>query len=133
MIDFVQSLPLSELQLASLILMCLLLVLVPICVVSMTMFNKKYFVNVYVSNKVDAVYKVTVNDTVIPPVATSMEQALFNAYSYIYSKECAGVMMFTTRFKNHTELLFALRSMNVKINEAHIATNTGFGELYSNF
>ena len=81
----------------------------------------------------DAVYKVTVNDTVIPPAATSMEQALFNAYSYIYSKECAGVKTFTTRFKNHTELLFALRSMNVKNNEAHIATNTGFGELYSNF
>ena len=71
LIDFVQSLPLSELQLASLILMCLLLVLVPICVVSMTMFNKEYFVNVYVSNKVDAVYKVTVNDIVIPPVATN--------------------------------------------------------------
>lgn len=63
----------------------------------------------------------------------SMEQALFSAYSYIYSKECAGVKKFPMRFKNHTELLFALRSMNVKINEAHIATNTGFGELYSNF
>lgn len=113
--------------------MCLLLVLVPICVVSMTMLSKEYFVNVYVSNKVDVVYKVTVNDIVIPPAATCMEQALFSAYSYIYSKEYAGVKKFPMRFKNHTELLFALRSMNVKINEAHIATNTGFGELYSNF
>ena len=73
MIEFVHSLLLSELQLASLILMCLPLVLVPICVVSMTMLNKEYFVNVYVSNKVEAVYKVNSGTLVSDAIKTLLD------------------------------------------------------------
>lgn len=89
--------------------------------------------NVYVSNTVDVVYKVTINDQVIPPTTRYLEDALFNAYSYIYLKETLLLGVNPREFRTSKAVLQMLKQMNVNVHEVHIATNTGFGELYSNF
>lgn len=97
------------------------------------LFKTEYFINVYVSNTVDVVYKVTINDQVIPPATRYLEDALFNAYSYIYLKETLLLGVNPREFRTSKAVLQMLKQMNVNVHEVHIATNTGFGELYSNF
>ena len=62
-----------------------------------------------------------------------LEDALFNAYSHIYLKETLLLGVNPREFRTSKAVLQMLKQMNVNVHEVHIATNTGFGELYSNF
>lgn len=132
--EFTDRLALNELQLAVLLLVCCLIILVPLILVIVPLFKSEYFVNIYISNKVDTVYKVTVNDHPVPPASGTMEEAQFVAYSYIFLRETAlsDVQTRLSLFKAE-HLKEQLQRQGIRIHEAHIATNTGFGELYSNF
>lgn len=132
--EFTDRLALNELQLAVLLLICCLIILFPLILMIVPLFKSEYFVNIYISNKMDTVYKVTVNDQPVPPASETMEEARFIAYSHIFLKETLLADVITPlRAHSSAQLKSQLERQGIRIHEAHIATNTGFGELYSNF